>query len=172
MTENNPVTISQIKAILSRIEGLTCWNIRWRYGGTLDFDIGEKVIFSRKELGEWWLTVDTNHFTITKSDGSVFDTRNLDAHFYEHKAQVHEQLSVLLDKFIAHATFDEMTFGVAITMKDSTTLTVIPTPADDEIIVSEYDDEPFELPYWSLFMPNKSSLEVGPSGKLRIKQSN
>lgn len=171
MTENNPVTISQIKAILSRIEGLKCWNIRWRYGGTLDFDIGEKVIFSGKELGEWWLTVDTNHFTITKSDGSVFDTRHLDAHFYEHKSHVHEQLSVLLDKVIAHATFDGTTFGVTVTMNDGTTLTVIPTPADDEIIDSE-DDEHFKLPYWSLFMPDKSRLEVGPSGKLNIKQPN
>ncbi|MEQ8677321.1 MAG: hypothetical protein RLP44_08170 [Aggregatilineales bacterium] len=167
MVSNKLQIVAETKATLLRLEGLKCWNISWGYGGTLHFDFGEKVMFSGKEIGEWWFNVDATHFTLTKADGSVFDTRDLDDHFYRYKAQVHEHLTALLDKVISKAILDETTHGVSIIMTDSTAFVVIPTGEDDEITTMD-DGELFELPYWGLFMPGKSMIQVGPLGKYRI----
>lgn len=150
--------------LLNHINNLNdqkCFHYTKSYGGAYNFDFGEKVQFSDKVFGSWWISTCGTNFTVKQGDNIVVDTRNLDLDNTNVATELQQTLKLFLGQSVTEATVDYDSLALLVQLDGELSISINPTSEDDE----------FELPYWIVVFPNKSSLAVGPNRRYTYSDS-
>ena len=158
---DNQVTLNDLENIISGVRGKRCWQIIKSYGGVYDLDFGEKVEFSSKVMGEWWIsTCGTNFIVSQPSDSILIDTRELDLDEPETIDQITKVISKFIGKKVTSIHIDSNTLSLIVVFDGNTHFRIVPTE----------EDEQYDEPYWSINFPDGNRLIVGRDRSFAYKK--
>lgn len=148
--------IEKILTLISGIKGQKCWDVRYFYDQSISLDIGQKIYHegTKTVFGEWWLNTCATNF-------ALFREKQLLVTESDERQEVKKQLELIRDTTVESIQIDLAMLDLTIKFSGEIYL---------ELRVTAEDDEYEEIPYWSIFTPDRKVISVGPNRHWNIKQ--
>jgi hypothetical protein len=159
-TITNVADLDELYEIALQMVGQVCWRAKFSYGDELILHFGERIpctypLMAGKDEGSWILGTRGTFWTLKYPGGNV-TTSEADLEILKQRVKPIEGSTL---------TFLEINYPtLALVLKFS-------NGCQFEILPSSGDDE-YNMPYWELFTPEHTVLQVGPKSSWNYIPSN